>query len=44
MSKISLYVWGLGFGVWALGFGGVVGGMVGCTCTHLLRIYSLNFL
>ena len=36
MSKISLYVWGLGFGVWSLGFWGVVGGLVGCTYTHLL--------
>ena len=49
MSKISLYVWGLGFGVWGfgfgvlgLGFGGVVDGLVGCTYTHLLKIYSLN--
>ena len=37
MSKISLYVWGLGFG-------GVVGGLVGCTYTHFLKIYSLNSL
>ena len=51
MSKISLYVWGLGFGVlglgfWGLGlgFGGVVGGLVGCTYTHLFKIYSLNSL
>ena len=46
MSKISLYVWGLGFRVWGLVFGvkGVVGGLVGCTYTHLLKIYSLNSL
>ena len=36
-GKISLYVWGFGFG-------GVVGGLAGCTCTHLLKIYSLNSL
>ena len=34
MSKISLYVWGWGLGVW----------LVGCTYTHLLKIYSLNSL
>ena len=58
MSKIYLYVWGLGFRVWGfgfgvwgfgvwgwgLGFGGVVGGLVGFTYTHLLKIYSLNSL
>ena len=42
-------VWGLGFGVSGLrfevlGFGGVVGGLMGCTNTHLLKIYSLNSL
>ena len=36
-------VLGLGFGVWGfwglgLGFGGVVGGLVGCTYTHLAAI------
>ena len=37
-------VLGLGFWGWGLGFGGVVGGLVGCTYTHLLKIYSLNSL
>ena len=40
MSKISLYVWGLGFWGLGLGFGGVVVGLVGCTYTHLLKIFS----
>ena len=46
MRKIFLYVWGLGFRFWGLrlGFGGVVGGLVGFTYTHLLKIYSLNSL
>ena len=34
----------LGFGVLVLWFGGVVVGLVGCTYTHLLKIYSLNSL
>ena len=39
MSKISLY--GVGLGLY---FGGVVGELVGCMSTHLLKIYSLNSL
>ena len=42
---LGFWVLGLGFGVlgfggWGLGFGGVVGGLEGCTYTHLLKIYS----
>ena len=42
MSKIFLYVWGLGFKVWGfgfgvLGFGGVVGGLVGWCVVRTLH-------
>ena len=42
MSKIYLYVWGLGLGVLGFGVGGVVGKLVGCTYTHLVKIYTFN--
>ena len=38
MSKISLYVWGFWFGVW-----GVVGGLVGCTYTHLKFTHQVPY-
>ena len=42
--SLGFRVWSLGFYGLGLGFGGVVNGLVGCTYTHLLKIYSLKSL
>ena len=44
MSKISLYVWGLGFGVLGLGFGVVVCGLYVHTLVKNLLIIFLMML